>query len=222
MQAETIKMIIGLGNPGREYDHTRHNIGFEIVDAIAGIYPTCTREIRDCSSLMRTVRFKGETRYLIKPQTFMNLSGDAVRQASQKYGIAPREMLIVYDDLDFTVGTFKIKTNASAGGHNGMASIIEALQTQEIPRMRIGIGAEDARKKQVNYVLTPFDAEQRMEIEKVIEQAKEAVKMVFSRGIGFAMNQMNRKEKLNVISETEKFTNLSTITNPITGGPNIE
>ncbi len=193
MSESRIRLIAGLGNPGTEYAQTRHNVGFMLIDALTTAFPTVSEMTRSCSGQLWTARVRGENLQLLKPMMFMNLSGDSLLQAQKNFGLKPEEMLIVYDDLDLPTGNIRLRKSGSAGGHNGMASIIEKLGTSNIPRLRIGIGQEEARRKQVDFVLSPFDADELLPFVASIQQATEMVKLILARGIQAAMTQFNKK-----------------------------
>ncbi len=181
-------MVVGLGNPGVQYAGTRHNVGFLAVERLAR---------------RAGVSFSAEAKWqakvakdseilLVKPLTFMNLSGSAVSKVAQFYRIAPHEMLVIYDDLDLPFGTLRIRAGGSCGGHNGMRSIAQVLGTTDIARIRIGIGRAGHRGDDaVGHVLGNFSAEERSELEKCLDRAELAVNHVRNHGLEAAMNQFN-------------------------------
>lgn len=183
-------MIIGLGNMGAEYAGTRHNVGFEVIEELAqrlsvdpgpGKGPFYVAE----------GRHKGQKVVLIEPTTFMNRSGLAVRKALGLYGELPQQGLVCYDDLNLPVGRIRLRPGGSAGGHNGMSDIIRELGTDQFPRLRVGIGNEFKRGRQVDYVLSPFDNEQRKVMDEVVQTAAEAALCFVREGIEQAMNRYN-------------------------------
>ena len=183
-----MRLVVGLGNPGRDYAATRHNVGFMVVDELAR---------RDGNVGFRR-RFRadvGEGRYpggkliLVKPQTYMNLSGNAVREAVNWYRVPREDILVVFDELDLPFGTIRLRPSGSAGGHNGMRSVLEQLGGTDIPRLRIGIGR--GRAEAEDYVLSPFSREQAKELPFLIPTAADAVTTWATEGIIAAMNKHN-------------------------------
>ncbi|HIQ31254.1 MAG TPA: aminoacyl-tRNA hydrolase [Aquifex aeolicus] len=169
-----IKLVVGLGNPGKEYENTRHNIGFRVVDELV-------RKLRakgpseECLSLVYTTRTGGRELLLVKPMTYMNNSGLAVINLLEEKGIMPEEMLVIYDDLDLPVGVTRLRLRGSSGGHRGMESVINAAGTENFPRLRIGIGRPKKKEHVVNYVLSPFSREEEEVITEAIYRAGECV-----------------------------------------------
>jgi len=188
-----VKLIIGLGNPGIEYQFTPHNIGFLAVDRIAercGV----TVDNRHCKALTARTRIGNEEVLLAKPETYMNLSGMSVRELTQKYEAGEKDLLVIYDDLDLPLGRIRIRERGSSAGHNGMQSIINALQSQEVPRLRMGIAPESQGKGGAKYVLSPFRKSQLAVVDEVLDAAADAAEMILQDGIAAAMNRFNRKE----------------------------
>jgi PTH1 family peptidyl-tRNA hydrolase len=165
-----IKAIIGLGNPGRQYANTRHNIGFKIVDALADSFSVSWQKKENMEQT--TVKFDGKQTLLIKPQTFMNNSGQVIPYLT-KQGIKPENILVVHDELELPFGEIKIRAGGSAKGHNGLKSIIQALGP-EFHRLRFGIGRPENREEVPDYVLEPF-AKDKSEVDKLIEKAVGAI-----------------------------------------------
>ena len=191
-----MKLIVGLGNPGIEYQLTPHNLGFRAIDRMAN---ECGVEVRNrhCRALTARSQIEGETVLLAKPETFMNLSGISVRELVVKHEIRPEsDLIVIYDELDFPLGKIRIRQRGSSAGHNGMKSIIEALGTQEFLRIRLGIAPERKIADGVTFVLTPFPRAQWKKVEEVLESAAEAVKMILKEGPAAAMNRFNRKASL--------------------------
>lgn len=187
-----IKLIVGLGNPGDKYDKTRHNIGFEAIDRLADTWQMAWRE---------NSRFKGyysegaaptlgKVR-LLKPTTYMNHSGQAVRSVCDWYKFSPDSVLIIYDDLDLPVGRLRLRLSGSAGGHNGMKSIISHLGTETFPRLRIGIKKTEANKDTISHVLGKFSPEEQPAIKEALNQIPEVVKVALTDGIEKAMSLYN-------------------------------
>lgn len=183
-------VIAGLGNPGKRYHDTRHNAGFMAIERLAALLPHGSSRIRFQADYVEAT--DGDTRVvLVKPQTFMNESGIAVGQIARWYKAPPDHILIVYDELDLPFGSIRLRGSGSAGGHNGMKSVIQHLQTEEFSRLRIGIG-RPASGSTVPYVLAPFSASERPELPRIIDTAAEAALTWLRDGITIAMNQFNR------------------------------
>ena len=190
-----MKLIVGLGNPGIEYQFTPHNIGFLAVDRIA---EQCGVVIdnRHCKALTGRSRIGSEEILLAKPETYMNLSGMAVLELVRKYGAdAERDLIVIYDELDLPLGMIRVRQRGSSAGHNGMQSIINALQTEEIARIRIGVAPDDPRKGGAKYILSPFRKSQLVGVDEALDQAAQAVNVIISDGIATAMNRFNRKNR---------------------------
>ena len=184
-------LIVGLGNPGAEYEWTRHNLGFMLVDLLAR---EAGREIRraECRALVGHAEVEGRRVELAKPQTYMNLSGESVACLLRKRDLKPAaDLLVVSDDLALPFGSLRLRPRGSAGGHNGLKSIIAQLGTDEFPRLRIGIQPEHPLRDTRNYVLERFPAAARGEVEKILERCSEALRAVVRDGIDKAMAQYN-------------------------------
>jgi PTH1 family peptidyl-tRNA hydrolase len=184
-------LIVGLGNIGDEYADTRHNIGFIAADALAADFKTGFGPGRLAS--VARMSLKGRTLVAIKPTTYMNLSGKAVRYWMQKEGIGPESILVIADDLALPLGALRLKQRGSDGGHNGLISIIETIGTQEFPRLRIGIGNDFAKGYQVDYVLGRWGAEETKILVPRIETTVELVKSFVLTGAERTMNVFNKK-----------------------------
>lgn len=185
-----MSLLVGLGNPGSEYEGTRHNIGFDIIDAIAEKL-SITFETGKGPFLSAEGRFKGRNITLIKPITYMNLSGTAVKRALAKFNTDSNDCLIIYDDLNLPLGKNRLRANGSAGGHNGILDIIEKLGNNKFPRLRFGIGNNFRRGKQVDYVLSPFDSDELELLEQAKKHAQDAALSFVKDGIERAMNYYN-------------------------------
>ena len=188
-----MKLIVGLGNPGIEYQFTPHNMGFLAIDCIAN---ECGVEVknRHCRALTARATFAGTQVLLAKPETYMNLSGMAVRELVEKYEARPEtDLIVIYDELDLPLGTIRIRQRGSSAGHNGMKSIIGALGTQEFLRIRLGVAPDHKISDGVGFVLTPFRKAQRKLVDQVVGTASEAVKVILTEGPPAAMNRFNRK-----------------------------
>jgi PTH1 family peptidyl-tRNA hydrolase len=184
-------LIAGLGNPGAEYANTRHNIGFLALDALARKGGTVFQPDRYAE--VARLRHKGRILILIKPQTYMNLSGKAVRYWLDKEGISPENMLVVSDDLDLPQGSIRLRAKGSGGSHNGLNHIIEILDTIDFPRLRIGIGADFPKGMQVDYVLGKWTANEEKTMLSVLEQSTAGILAFVTMGINQAMNIVNKK-----------------------------
>lgn len=184
-------LIAGLGNIGTEYINTRHNIGFEILDAFAKASNISFSPTRYADSA--TLKFKGRTLVLIKPSTYMNLSGKAINYWLQKEKLTQQNMLVLVDDLSLPFGTIRIRAKGSDGGHNGLAHINQTLGTNKYPRLRFGIGNEFNFGKQVDYVLGKWDEVEQKTLAERIEKAQEAIKSFATIGLERTMNFYNGK-----------------------------
>jgi len=181
-----VKLIVGLGNPGIEYQFTPHNLGFLTIDRLASDLNVEVRN-RQCQALTAHAQIGSEQVLLAKPETFMNLSGTAVRCLLEKHELRPEaDLIVIYDELDLPMGTIRIRERGSSAGHNGMESIIGALGTQEFLRVRLGIAPEKR-------ILKPFRKAQLKLVDEVLDKAAEAVKVIVTEGPDTAMNRFNRK-----------------------------
>jgi PTH1 family peptidyl-tRNA hydrolase len=187
-----VKLIVGLGNPGYEYHLTPHNLGFMAVDRLA---ESCGVEIlrREAQALTASTELEGEQVVLAKPQTFMNLSGMAVARLLEKYELAVSHLIVLLDDVDLPLGSLRIRPRGSAGTHNGLKSVIGALQADEFGRVRMGVGPERPVEDLVSYLLSPFRKADLEVVADMLEQANEAIRVVLKEGIPRAMNRFNRK-----------------------------
>jgi PTH1 family peptidyl-tRNA hydrolase len=184
-----MKLIVGLGNPGREYERTRHNVGFMVLDRLAEQHATRFNEKRSQSQVAR-VRLDDQEVMLAKPQTYMNLSGRAVQGLLAGHDIRPDQLLVVYDDFDLPLGTLRLRERGSAGTHNGMRSIIECLGTEDFARLRLGIGPAEGLSAR-DYVLADFDEQAWKVFELARERAVEAIDIFLREGAPAAMNRFN-------------------------------
>ncbi|MEI8217018.1 MAG: aminoacyl-tRNA hydrolase [Eubacteriales bacterium] len=182
-------LIVGLGNPGKKYEKTKHNVGFETIDYLSSMHGIKVNKIKH-HSLIGEGNIEGHKVVLLKPQTFMNLSGDAVRDAINFYKQDLEKLIIIYDDVDTEIGRIRIKKKGSAGSHNGMKSIIGNIQSSEFPRIRIGIGSNN-NSDLADYVLSGFKKENREQMGISIERAAKAVTCLIKEGIDLAMNEYN-------------------------------
>jgi PTH1 family peptidyl-tRNA hydrolase len=184
------RLIVGLGNPGVEYEGTRHNVGFMVVDALADRLDIALDHDR-ADALIGWGSHRGCPLGLMLPLTYVNRSGDAVRSAMRAEDLAPRELLVVVDDLHLDPGTIRLRPGGGSGGHNGLDDIARRLDTTDFPRLRVGIGDDFAKGRQSDYVLSPFSEAQQPLIEDAIERAGEAILTFVQDGIEPAMNRFN-------------------------------
>lgn len=190
-----MRLIVGLGNPGIEYQFTPHNMGFLAIDRIASQCGVAV-DNRHCKALTARAKIAGEDVLLAKPETYMNLSGMSVRELWQKYGeglAVEKDLIVVYDELDLPLGTVRIRERGSSAGHNGIESIIGAMGTQEILRIRLGIAPGHPVGESARYVLSQWKKKDLEVVDEVLERAAEAVSMIIREGAGPAMNRFNRK-----------------------------
>lgn len=192
VEGEDMYLIAGLGNPGGKYEGTRHNIGFEVIDYIAKQYGIKVKKIRH-KALVGEGMLMGEQVLLAKPQTYMNLSGESIREIRDYYRLEPSQIIVVYDDIALHTGSIRIRGKGSAGGHNGMKSIIYQLQTDEFPRLRIGVGAPAHRDYDLkDYVLGHFAAEEAEAIITAVKTAPDALAAIMKEGTDAAASRYNR------------------------------
>ena len=186
-------LVVGLGNPGSQYEATRHNVGFRAVNALAKEAGVKIDRAK-FQALTAQATVGGVRVLLMKPQTYMNLSGVAVKQAADFYKVPPERVLVLFDDIDLDVGRLRIRRNGSAGGHNGIKSIISSLGSQEFPRIKIGVGAKPHPDYDLaDWVLSRFTLAEQKLLDPAIEHAAEAVPVIFTQGIERASSQFNRK-----------------------------
>lgn len=182
-------LIVGLGNPGKKYEKTKHNVGFEAIDSLSKMHNIIVNKIKH-RGLIGEGNINGNKVVLFKPQTFMNLSGEAVLNAMNFYKLEPESLILVYDDVDTEIGRIRVKKKGSAGSHNGMKSIINLIQENDFPRVRIGIGS-NGNIDLADYVLSGFNKENRNKIEASAERAAKAITSLIIDGIDTAMNEYN-------------------------------
>ena len=183
-------IVVGLGNPGSEYARTRHNIGFWCVDRIAADHAIALSR-RNRVAVVGEGALGGHRVVLAKPRTFVNRSGRAIDYLRARYGASPEKLLVIYDDIDLPLGRVRLRPDGSAGGHNGMRSIVEALGTQDFPRLRVGIGRPPEGIDQVDYVLGTMSKEEQQQAEEEVGRVAEAVVCVLTEGMSAAMNRFN-------------------------------
>jgi PTH1 family peptidyl-tRNA hydrolase len=187
-----MKLIVGLGNPGAEYEMTPHNMGFMAVDRLAG---ECGKKLtrREAQALIAHAELAGEQVVLAKPLTYMNLSGQSVSRLLQNYELAPRNLMVLVDEIEIPIGMLRIRPDGSAGGHNGLKSIIGSLDTDDFIRVRMGVGPERPVEDYAEYVLRPFRPAQAKQVAEMLDSAIEAVRVVIQEGVQKAMNRFNRR-----------------------------
>ena len=189
----SVKLIVGLGNPGIEYEFTPHNLGFLAIDRIADDLGVEVRN-RQCRALTARAVMGDEPVLLAKPETFMNLSGDSVRELVAKHEAKPEsDLIVIQDELDFPWGTLRIHRQRSSAGHNGIESIIEALGTQDFLRIRIGVAPDRKVEDGQRYLLSPMRKAELKVVGEMLETTAEAVRMILKEGPAAAMNRFNRK-----------------------------
>jgi PTH1 family peptidyl-tRNA hydrolase len=190
-----VKLIVGLGNPGIEYQFTPHNLGFLVVDRIASERGVEIRN-RQCRALTARIQVGDEPVLLAKPETYMNLSGVSVRELVAEYEAKPEaDLVVIQDELDFPLGTLRIHTRRSSAGHNGIESIIGALGTQDFLRIRMGVAPERKVEDGERYLLSPFRKADLVVVDGMLDTAADAVKVILTEGAAVAMNRFNRKEE---------------------------
>ena len=184
-------LVAGLGNPGREYEMTRHNIGFEVIDYIAGKYNIKVKKLKFRSLYQKAV-LAGSDVILMKPQTYMNLSGESVRDAAEFYKIPPERIIIISDDINLDAGRIRVRKSGSAGGHNGLKSIIYQLESDNFARVRVGVGKKENEAEELaDYVLSRFTKAEIPVLEGAIINAAGAVEEIIKNGAESAMNMYN-------------------------------
>ena len=184
-------LIVGLGNPGREYEKTRHNCGFRAIDVLAQKLG-CKVDKLKFQGLYGQVNFGGGKLYLLKPQTYMNLSGRSVLQLSAYFNIPPQRIIVLFDDISLEPGRLRIRADGSAGGHNGIKSIIQELGSQAFPRVKIGVGAKAHPEQDLaDWVLSTFSASEEKALASALERAADAALCIIEKGVPEAANRYN-------------------------------
>jgi PTH1 family peptidyl-tRNA hydrolase len=186
-----MKLVVGLGNPGRKYAGTRHNVGFEIVDLLASRHGLAW-EGAPAEALM--AKWRGAGALIVKPLTFMNLSGHAVGDLLRYFKVEVADLLVIVDEVQLELGRLRTRTKGSAGGHNGLKSLIEQLGTDEFARLRFGVGRGDSRRDLADHVLATFDKDEQPVVTEAIARAADAAEVFVSEGLGPMMNRFNRRE----------------------------
>ena len=191
-----MKLIVGLGNPGKTYAHNRHNIGFQCLNYFARLH-SIPFDHRQCQAKVGIGKARGEKLLLAKPGTFVNLSGKSIACLVHKHNTPLSDLLVIYDDLDLPLGKIRLRQSGSSGGHKGMNSIISALDSEDFPRIRVGIGRPQAEKQSmsedavVSYVLSDFSPEEEATMKPVIAKVAKAIDCFLAEGITAAMNKFN-------------------------------
>jgi len=184
------RLVVGLGNPGPKYEHTRHNVGYRVLDVLADRLRVASFS-REHDAQVGWAQYKNRRIGLAKPLTFMNRSGDAVAPLCEHNDLSPSALIVVVDDLNLPVGTIRLRPNGSSGGHNGLAHVAERLGTTGFPRLRVGIGDDFAPGEQVDYVLSPFTDEQAPTAQQAVDDAAEAILTAVREDLDTAMNRFN-------------------------------
>lgn len=186
-------IIVGLGNPTNKYDGTRHNVGFDCIDRLATEYSIAMDFVKH-KAVCGTGYINGQKVILAKPQTYMNLSGESVRELSNYYKVSNEDIIIIYDDISLDVGKIRIRKKGSAGGHNGIKSIIQQLGTQEFPRIKVGVGNKPKEWDLADYVLGRFSQEDREMIDVTTKEVAKACEIMITDSADAAMNQFNKSK----------------------------
>lgn len=183
-------LIVGLGNPENEYSHTRHNMGFDTINQIAKNNNIEITKNKFKGILENTI-IQNQKVILLKPQTYMNLSGQSVKEVAEFYNLKPEEIIVIYDDIDIEKGHIKIRKKGGAGSHNGMKSVVEELQSTDFARIRVGIGQPEFKSDMINYVIGKVSQEEQEILQQGVEKAAKAVEEILKNGIDIAMNKFN-------------------------------
>jgi peptidyl-tRNA hydrolase, PTH1 family len=186
-----MKLIVGLGNPGRKYSGTRHNVGFEVVDVLAARHGL---EWEGAPAEALIAKWRGAGALIVKPLTFMNLSGHAVGDLLRYYKVDVADLLVVVDEVQLELGRLRTRASGSAGGHNGLKSLIEQLGTDEFARLRFGVGRGDSRRDLADHVLAMFDKDEQPVVSEAIARAADAAEVFVGDGLAPMMNRFNRRE----------------------------
>ena len=199
-------VIVGLGNPGKKYEKTRHNMGFLAIDKLAEKHDIKVNKLKH-KALTGDGFIFGQKALLVKPQTYMNLSGESVREIVSYYDIDLEDLIVIYDDFDLEIGTIRIRKKGSAGSHNGMKSIIGQIQSKDFPRIRIGIGKSGGGAEWKDFVLGKTSKQDEKLIEDAVNRAADAVGCILENGIDKAMNEYNVKPGLSGREDSDKTRN---------------
>ena len=191
MSESSIRMVVGLGNPGSKYAATRHNIGFRVIDHLAEMHGMSVTRSR-FDALYDKGRVEGRELILVKPQSFMNLSGNPVRALADYFDIEPSEILVIYDDIDLEFGRMKIVSKGGHGGHNGVRSLINVLKDKGFARLRMGVGRPDPRIDVSDWVLGKFSSSDVADLDPFLQRAGDAASTILIKGLTIGMNEFNR------------------------------
>ncbi len=183
-------LIVGLGNPEEQYSNTRHNMGFDTINELAKRH-SLKIEKSKFQGLYEKAKIEEKDVILLKPQTYMNLSGNSIKQVMDFYKIEAKKLIVIYDDMDIEKGVIKLRKKGGPGSHNGMKSIINNIQTTEFPRIRIGIGKPEYLLDKINYVIGPIPKSEREILDKGIKKATDAIEDILLNGMDYAMNKYN-------------------------------
>jgi PTH1 family peptidyl-tRNA hydrolase len=186
-----VKLIVGLGNPGRKYDGTRHNVGFDVVDLLVDRHRLAW-ESAPADALI--AKWRAASALLVKPLTYMNLSGQAIGELLRFYKVERKDVFVIVDDTNLELGRLRARPSGSAGGHNGLKSIIGLFGSEDFARLRVGVGRGDARRDLADHVLAKFDPGEREDVADAVGRSAEAAELFVAEGIGAVMNRFNRKE----------------------------
>ena len=187
-----MKLVVGLGNPGKEYLHSRHNAGFMVAEELARRSGAALRKMFWFPARQAACRIGGEAARVLEPTTYMNRSGQAVWGAMKKWRVAAADTVVVYDDVDLEFGGIRVRSQGTGGSHNGMKSVLDWLQTKGFPRVRVGIGPKPEGEDMIGFVLGEFAGDEHLKLEKVVERAADAVESIFSIGTERTMNEFNQ------------------------------
>ncbi len=188
------QLIVGLGNPETKYDRTRHNIGFEAIDNLAESWGVSLQQNRRFQGLFTEVSKGGKKLFLLKPLTYMNRSGQSVRAILDWYKLTPSSVLVIYDDMDLPIGKIRMRLSGSAGGHNGMKSIISHLGSQDFARLRIGIGKSGGEKDTISHVLGKFSPDEHKVIQDVLKLVEDSIEFSLQQGLEKSMSLYNSRK----------------------------
>lgn len=185
-------IIAGLGNPGKKYENTRHNIGFITIDSLASKHNITVDKLK-FKALVGEGRISGQKVILVKPQTYMNLSGESIQEVMNFYKVDPENLIIIYDDIDLDLGTLRIRKSGSAGTHNGMRSVVQHINSTAFPRIRIGMGGP--KGDIVDFVIGGMSKAESEVLKETVDKAAEAIDCIIESGIDMSMNRYNTKKK---------------------------
>jgi PTH1 family peptidyl-tRNA hydrolase len=188
-----VKVLVGLGNPGKRYERTPHNVGFNVIEGLAKGLTCVLKTSFSFNARMGKVFFNGEEILLLEPQSYMNASGPVVGSILRYNKAAPTDMILVLDDADIELGRLRIRAKGSSGGHKGLESVIQNVGSEEFARVRVGIGRSNDGRNLVEHVLTPFSKSERNEVDRIVTRAAEAVLCIIESGVETAMNRFNAR-----------------------------